>query len=165
MKKMNNKGFMLAETLIVATFLVTTLLFIYIQFNNITKTYDTSFKYNNVNGLYTAKNIIKYISTDGLENLKTSLDSDNGFIIDMTDCSSEYFNETEYCSALVNSSNIKTVLFTINNSEIINVNKIKGFIPLEQTMMDFIGYIDFEGTDGYRIIIEFNDNTYATLKI
>ena len=51
MKKKNNKGFMLVETLIVATFLVTTLLFIYVQFNNITRTYDTSFRYNTVNGL------------------------------------------------------------------------------------------------------------------
>ena len=63
MKKIDNRGFMLTETLIVATFLVTTLLFLYIQFNNVTKTYDTSFKYNTVNGLYAVNNIINYIKS------------------------------------------------------------------------------------------------------
>lgn len=161
MKKMNNKGFMLVETLIVATFLVTTLLFIYIQFNNITRTYDTSFKYNTVNGLYTTKNIIKYISTDGIDALKTGLSEDGVEYINITNCSTEYFNETDYCNILMNSANIKTVLFTKENLDSLKTT----IVSLEQTMIDFINYINYEKTTGYRIIIEFNDNTFASLKI
>ena len=161
MKKMNNRGFMLAETLIVATFLVTTLLFIYIQFNNITKTYDNSFKYNTVNGLYTAKNIIKYISTDGIDSLKTKLAQDGVEFVNITGCSNTYFTENDYCIVLMNSSNVKTVLFTEENLDILKNTTTS----LDQTIVDFIDYIDYEKTTGYRIIIEFNDNTFASLKI
>lgn len=160
MKKINNKGFMLAETLIVATFLVTTLLFIYVQFNNITKKYDNSFKYNTVNSLYITKNIINYISTDGVDRLKENVNySPNGFI-DITNCQTQYFNETNYCTVLMNSSNVKTILFTKEN-----LDGLKETTVLDQTIMDFINYIDYEAVEGYRVIIEFNDNTFASLKI
>lgn len=161
MKKMNNKGFMLIETLIVSTFLVTTLLFIYVQFNNITRTYDTSFKYNTVNGLYNTKNIIHYIKNDGFENLKSAITSEGVYYINIRDCSNTYFNETEYCSVLMNASNIKTILFTEENLSNLKNNTTN----LEQTMIDFINFINYEETTGYRIIIEFNDNTFASLKI
>lgn len=161
MKKMNNKGFMLVETLIVATFLVTTLLFIYVQFNNITRTYDTSFKYNTVNGLYTTKNIIKYISTDGIDALKEGLTQDGVEFINITDCSETYFSENNYCSILMDFSNVKTVLFTNENLESLEDNNS----GLDQTIIDFINYINYEKTPGYRIIIEFDDNTFASLKI
>lgn len=161
MKKMNNKGFMLTEVLIVATFLVTTLLFIYIQFNNITRTYDNSFKYNTVNGLYNAKNIISYISNDGIENLKNGLSQDGVEFINITDCSNAYFTETEYCSILMSSANVKTALFTNENLETL----ISTTTNLDQTLTDFINYINYEGTNEYRMVIEFNDNTFASLKI
>lgn len=161
MKKMNNKGFMLVETLIVATFLVTTLLFIYIQFNNIKRTYNNSFKYNTVNGLYTAKNIIKYISTDSIDILKTELAQDGVEFINITDCSNTYFTEENYCKILMNSSNVKTVLFTEENLDTLK----NATTSLDQTMIDFINYVDYEKTTGYRIIIEFNDNTFASIKI
>jgi len=152
---------MLVETLIVATFLVTTLLFIYVQFNNINKSYDNSFRYNTVNGLYTAKNIIKYISTDGIDRLKTAMVENDLELINITNCSNEYFTESNYCSILINSSNIKTVLFTRENLSSLKDKTTN----LDQTMVDFIEYINYEETLGYRVIIEFNDNTFATLKI
>lgn len=161
MKKMNNKGFMLTETLIVATFLVTTLLFIYIQFNNITRTYDTSFKYNTVNGMYNAKNIIQYINDDGINNLKTALNQEGIYYINMTNCSNSYFSEAEYCSILMEAANVKTVLFTNENL----TNLKNNVTELDQTLLDFINYINYENIEGYRIIIEFNDDTFATLRV
>ena len=32
-------------------------------------------------------------------------------------------------------------------------------------MIDFIRYINYEKTDGYRIIVEFKDGTFATLRV
>ena len=115
MKKMNNRGFMLSETLIVATFLVTTLLFLYVQFNKVTKTYDTSFKYNTVNGLYSTNNIINYIKNDGLNNLKVELSQDGIEFVDIASCHTDYFKEKDYCSVLIESLNIKTAIFTNEN--------------------------------------------------
>ena len=161
MKKMDNKGFMLTEVLIVATFLVTTLLFIYIQFNKITRTYETSFKYNTVNGLYNAKNIVNYILDDGFEKLKIGLAQDDVEFINITDCSNVYFSENNYCNVLMGSSNVKTILFTNEDLSVLKNMQIN----LNQTMIDFINYINYEGTNEYRIIIEFNDNTFASIKI
>lgn len=161
MKKMNNKGFMLSETLIVATFLVTVLLFLYVQFNKVTKTYDTSFKYNTVNGLYSTNNIINYIKTDGLDNLKIELLNEGIEFVNITSCHTDYFNETDYCSVLMETLNIKTAIFT--NENLTTLKSID--TGLEQTMIDFIEYIKFEEIDGYRVIIEFNDNTFASLKV
>ena len=161
MKKMNNKGFMLSETLIVATFLVTTLLFIYVQFNKITKNYDTSFKYNTVNGLYATNNIINYIKKDGISNLKKELSQEGIEYVDMTSCSTDYFSEVNYCSVLIDNLNIKTVIFTNEN-----LTKLKNTeTSLDQTIIDFINYINFKQVDGYRVIIEFNDKSLASLKI
>ena len=161
MKKMNNRGFMLSETLIVATFLVTTLLFLYIQFNKVTKTHDTSFKYNTVNGLYSTNNIIDYIKTDGLENLKIELLKEGIEFVDITSCHTDYFKEKDYCSVLIESLNIKTVIFT--NENLTTLKSIN--TGLKQTIIDFIDYIKFEETDGYRVIVEFNDDTFASLKV
>jgi len=61
----------------------------------------------------------------------------------------------------MNASNVKTVLFT-NENLVTLKNNTDG---LNQTMIDFINYINYETTTGYRIIIEFNDNTFASLKI
>ena len=161
MKKINNKGFMFVETLIVATFLVTTLLFIYVQFNKITNTYDTSFKYNTVDGLYMTKNIIKYVSNDGIDKLKLDITQDGVEFIDITNCSSTYFNNSNYCNVLIDYSNVKTILFTNEN-----LDSLKTSDPaLNQTLIDFINHINYEKTDGYRIIVEFNNNTFASLKI
>lgn len=159
MKKIDNRGFMLTETLIVATFLVTTLLFLYIQFNNVTKTYDTSFKYNTVNGLYAVNNIINYIKSDGIDTLKTSVN--NVDYIDITECPDTYFTEQNYCNILIDTLKIKTVLFTKENLTTLKNNRT----ALDQTMIDFVKFINYEEVEGYRLIIEFNDNTFASLKI
>ena len=52
MKKLNKKGFMLTETLIVATMLITILLVMYVQFKTVIRSYQQSFKYNTINNSF-----------------------------------------------------------------------------------------------------------------
>ena len=155
MKKMNNRGFMLTETLIVSTFLVSTLLFIYIQFNNINKTYEKSFKYNTVNSLYSLNNLKNYISNDGINNLKNKANSD--FFVQINDCSSDYFASSDYYRALINSLNIKTAILIDND----NIEYLDN--TLDQTILDFINEIDINLK--YSLVAEFKDNTFAYLEI
>ena len=61
MKKLNKKGFMLTETLIVATMLITILLVMYVQFKTVIRSYQQSFKYNTINNLYSLYNVKKYV--------------------------------------------------------------------------------------------------------
>ena len=44
--KKNNQGFMLVEFLVVSIFVLGTLIFLTIEFNNINKSYNRSFKYD-----------------------------------------------------------------------------------------------------------------------
>ncbi len=159
MKKMNNKGFMLTETLIVSTFLVTTLLFIYMQFNTVTNSYNTSFKYNTVNSMYALNNIADYIKTEEIDKLKNDLT--NSEYIDISKCPNTYFKETEYCQVLFETLKVKTVIFTLENLKELKSKQT----DLDQTIVDFIDYLNYDQTDGYRVIAEFNDNTFASLKV
>ena len=54
---------MLTETLIVATLLITVLLFMYVQFKNVMRSYERSFKYNTINNIYALNNAKKYIES------------------------------------------------------------------------------------------------------
>jgi len=62
MKKRNNLGFMLTETLIVSTFVTAALLYMFINFRLIYQNYNRTFSYNTVNSLYAVNQIEKYIS-------------------------------------------------------------------------------------------------------
>ena len=62
--KKRNKGFMLIETLVVSTFIISTLIYLYVQFTNLKKSYDISFRYDTIPGLYSAKEIDKFINNN-----------------------------------------------------------------------------------------------------
>ena len=52
MNKKNNKAFLLAESLIVTTFVLTVLIYLYAQFKNLMTEYKNSYRYNNVQDIY-----------------------------------------------------------------------------------------------------------------
>lgn len=164
MKKLNNKGFMLTETLIVAAFVIATLVFLYTQFRNINRSYTTSFKYNNVSELYALGSMGDYLKQNGLHIVgPASLLSDTKYI-DLTSCTDRFLSETNYCNSLVGSLNIKKIIITSEN-----LDDLKAVIDsddkLSEEMKQFIGTIHYESGADYRIIAEFTNGTFATLKI
>ena len=60
---MNNKGFLLAESLIVSTFVLTVLIFLFVQFRNIMNTNKRSYIYNSVEDIYSLGSIGDYFKT------------------------------------------------------------------------------------------------------
>jgi hypothetical protein len=62
MKKINNKGFLLAESLITATFVLTVLIYLFSQFKNLMVEYKKNYQYNNVQDIYNLGSISKYIN-------------------------------------------------------------------------------------------------------
>ena len=163
MKKNNKKGFVLAETIAVSTVVLTSLVIIYTQFISISNSYSRSFRYNNVNNLYLVNNVKAYIATDGLEKLINSLNENNYSYIDITSCDSQYFTEYIYCESLLKQSNIKTILFT--KEDITDLKNNITTTNFSEKMKEFIKYINNSKESNYRLIVEFNDDTYATLKI
>ena len=161
MKKVDNKGFMLVETLIVATLIISVLIYLFIQFQTIAKSYNTSFNYNTVDAAYGVSNIRNYILSDGYEELLNYQNTANNGYVDITNCNSEYFEETEYCLSLFDQLNVKTVLFTKNN---LSNLKSKNF-TFNEKLKSFINYIKYDNEKVYRIIVEYKNGTFGSLKI
>lgn len=160
MKKNNKKGFIMAETIAVSAVVVTILVIIYAQFSSVYNSFYKTFKYNSVNNLYLARNVKNYVANNLNENLINSLNGDT-YYVDLSSCPLAYLNNHSYCKALYEASDIETVIFTHENLDLLkeSLNEVNVF---KESMNNFIKYINYSG-DGYRIIIEFKDNTFATL--
>ena len=170
MKKLDSKGFLLTELLVTATLVSTVLIFLYTQFYTIKRSYDTSFKYNTVNGLYALSNVRSfleendiYILTQGL-NTASYIDLKTG---NLQTANTTYFNE------LMTGLNIKYLIFTNQNIDNL-INQINNGTALNsdtneyEDLKKFIKRIDFDNKDtsnNYRIIAEFNDNTFASILV
>lgn len=166
MKKNNHsKGFMLVETLIVSTFITGTLVFLFIQFRTINQGYDISFKYNTINGLYAADNVKKYLLSNGIQILSPAIEKASKKYIDLTDCTDLYLTETNYCSALLPELNIKKIIITKNDLSTL-IPLLDQDNSLEEEFKQFIRYIVYDKDAlNHRLIIQFKDDTYATITI
>lgn len=159
MKKINKKGFMMAETIVISVVVLGALILIYTQFMSINKSYQNAFMYNNVDKLYATKNVVDYLRTDGFTALTKNL---KGKYLDISDCSTTYFEEPQYCKALFDNLNIKTVIFT---HEDISILKNQANLPFTEEMKAFIKSIPLKNEKRFRLLVEFNDHTFATLLI
>lgn len=156
MKKNNNKGFILAETLIVTAFVAGVLIFLYIQFTNLNQSYEQSYVYNTVEGLYALEDVKTYIETD--TTFVNYIDSNINSLkyIDITDCT--LFTDETYCLKLFELENIKNIFITHNLVPDVD------FTDYDLKFQTFIKKINKEGIQTYRIVAEFNDSTYATVR-
>jgi len=106
-KKNSIKGFVLAETLIVSMFVAGVLIFLFIQFSNLSKNYIDSYNYNSVEDLYSLKNIRDYIENDieAWTLIKDELKKNDFF--EMTNC--ENCSNKEYCLYFLEVKEIKQI--------------------------------------------------------
>lgn len=149
-------GFMLVETLVVTIFVSGVLLFLFIQFSNLSKSYEESFKFNTVEDLYALDDIKDYIESDQevLSIIDNIISTDK--YIDITDCA--IFKNQDYCSELLKLENIKKIYVAENDIESNSINEN------DEAFKQFIFKIKPTGNHKYRLIANFNDSTYATLR-
>lgn len=184
--KKNKMGFMLVETLIVSTLVSTILVVLFVQFNNIVKNFSKDFHYNNVSELYATQNIKKFIMLDNngefYTNLKAflneSITANNDFYLKIIpNCSNNNLNayrtsDCEKFSKITEFYGVKQILFTMEYVDL----KDSDYTSLDSpNFVKFIKSINGnknikinennELTYDYRIIIEFENNRYATLKV
>lgn len=165
MKKINNQGFMMIEVLIVSTFVISVFIFFFIQFKTISDNYQVSFKYNTVNGLYAANNVKKYLMSIDRTDIETTLDE--SFYVDISNCPSQYITHVTYCQTLFEKLDIKKLYVTKQDlNSLISSIRSSSYSIFNENMKDFIEYIRFDNqVIGYRIIVEFNDQTFASIKL
>lgn len=168
MKKLNNKGFFLVETVIVATFIVSVLIFLFVQTRNINKNYQRSFSYNTVNSLYNINNVKIYLKNSaigGLDGLKTYTNASTSYYLDLTSCPSTYLTEINYCKAIFSEMKITKLIMTKENMKnLFNITLTNKPDTFDQNFYNFLKYIgSVENSSKYLLIASFEDGTYAYL--
>ena len=170
MKKLDSKGFLLTELLVTATLVSTVLIFLYTQFYTIKRSYDTSFKYNTVNGLYALSNVRSFLEENDIYILTQGLNTTS--YVDLKNDNLQTANTT-YFNELMTGLNIKYLIFTNQNIDNL-INQINNGTALNsdtneyEDLKKFIKRIDFDNKDtsnNYRIIAEFNDDTFASILV
>lgn len=157
----NNKGFAITEVLILSTVIIGILIFMYSQFKNINRSYQYSFKYDTVEGMYLANNIINYINSDNYDKLVEETTNRIEGYVDITNCDVEIFNTSSYCEALFQKSEIEKIIFTEENLTKLRNNMIN----FDNDFKTYIKQIKTTNEkNDYRIIIKYKDGTFATMR-
>ena len=161
MNRMNNRGFLLAESLVVSTFVLTILIFLFVQFRNVVTNYKTTYSYNNVESIYNLGSFSNYISTN---NIKIDTSSDKPYTIIYKDNTCQ-LNVNTFCDDMLEAMNAKLVIYTSSD-----ISNIKNYVNnnqddnISQSMRDFINKISAVKVENKgRLLAEFNDGTFATV--
>ena len=160
MKK--NSGFVLFETLVVSTLILGTLIFLFIQISTIKNSYYISFRYNTIPGLYNANVMASFLSTDGYNEMKTEIDESTYGFIDITNC--VHSSDTDLCDEIVKDMKAKTIILAQNDISTLknNLNQTE----LSTNLKKFIKRLPSTKSDErYRLIVEYNDDTFATISV
>ena len=154
MKKEKKQGFVLLETLVVTIFVSSVLLFLFVQFNSLSKKYEESYDYNNVEKIYSLRNISNLILSD--QSLYEKIGSDKNDYINLSDCS--LFTDVNYCKKVFNYEIIDKIYVTKNTFE----KEI--FMDTDDDFYNFISKISPKGVEKYRLIAKFTDGEFATIR-
>lgn len=156
MKKNKNKGFMLAETLVVTTFVAGILLFTTIQFINLSNGYNENYKYNTVEAMYALNTVKNYILDDSkaLDFINNNVTSTN--YVNLKSC--DMFASEIRCQKLLELEGISEIIIATNKFD---KDKI---VTYDDEFKNFISKIKKEGTQKYRLIAKFENSVYATVR-
>lgn len=159
MKKKNNTGFALLETLVVTIFVSGVLIFLYIQFTKLDNMYKKSYTYNTVEGLYALEDIRDMLLLDNstMNYIKENINSN--IYIDLKNCEIMSSSEIKrFCLQIMEFENIKDIFITTNK---FSKEKIIGY---DEEFKNFINLISSKGEQAYRLVASFNNSTYATVR-
>ena len=167
MKKMNNKGFLLVETLVVATFCLTVLVLLFLQFKNLIISYNNSYNYNTVEGVYNLDTVKKYLIKNDTLGLKTKLSDSTPYVIlySNNNCNNNLgLTDINWCNTIAQTGNFKTILYTTSDVKNLKdyVNNNQNIEDISEDMRNFIKMIESKDNRN-RLIAEYNDGTFATI--
>ena len=155
----NNKGFVLLETLITSTVVATVLIYLFVQTNNLKASYDSSFRYNDVDDLYRLSSIKDYINSLTVEERQVLKDNIESKSLILISANGDTYDNIELLDNQINrlkNLDIKNLVITTSDIDNIDTNDLDG------NLKKFIKRID-NNSDNYRLIAEFNNDNCATL--
>ena len=149
MKKDNQKGFVLAETFMVSTFVLGVLVVLFLQIKTVINGYNRSFTYNTVTGIYNIREIKKYIQNNDYLTILSNVDNNSYVILNSS------YDNNRYAD-IFKASNVKTLVISKGN-----LTKLKENQSLSSRFQKYIKTL--ASSNGYQFIIEFNDDTFAAI--
>lgn len=166
MKKNNRMGFMLIETLLVSTFVLGVLTYLYVQFSALKRNYDDDFKYDTVPGLYGVRNINQYITRqNGYSTLQTSVNATYGYVGFVGDEICAMMSGTS-CTELIGDLGAENIYFVKDTVFKNHITTDLAIFETDDELYRFCKKIGFSDADtDYHLIVKYNDNTYATMSI
>ena len=162
MKKNNNKGFMLTETLVVSTLIVSILIYLYLQFTNVYNNYQNSFIYNTPDALYNCNNIKTFLINDNIENIIKNENLTNNYYVDLKTYTN--YNENNYKTTLFSFLDVNEVILTKDN--LTDIKNNLGSLNFSVGLKNFIKYTKSTGEENvYRLFVSYNNGTYASINL
>jgi hypothetical protein len=191
MKKFNNKGQVLIETLVTSVMIVGVLVYVFIQLRSVASNYNKTSHYNSVNALYAADSFRAFLFKDNfygadgtgttsglLYYYRNKSNSATDHYLDLSDCcgggkcdsttgddSTNGIINTGYCQSLLSDLKIKQVIMTMENTSTL-ISSVDNVSILDDGFKTFIKYQKYDSEDGvYRIFIETTDGDFASVKL
>lgn len=176
----NNKGFALVETLLVSVFILTTLIFLFVQFRSVKQSFDESFNYDTVSGMYAASNFANFLKEENFSMFTDALNNEcsgeegctRKYYVELTSCSPELFAEPTYCHRLKENLGIDQIFFSRENlNGLLNYLKSEDYMndenpDISRTTKNYLETVAYdEESIRYRVILTFYDGTYASLGV
>ncbi|MBR3198615.1 MAG: BspA family leucine-rich repeat surface protein [Bacilli bacterium] len=166
MSKRNNKGFLLAESLIVSTFVLTVLIFLFIQFRSIMISNKRTYIYNSIEDIYTLGSISDYYKNNlnELDAIKNQLQPEgqpaNPYIYIYKKAEANSLCSGA-CNEMATAGKFEYIIYT--NS---NISNIKTALNDEniQDLKTFIKKIDAQTVEGMgRLIGKLENGHFVTV--
>lgn len=158
--KKNNKGFMLAETIIVTVIVATIMVSLYVAFNKVYSAYTLKNKYTDIDLLYAANAVQDYL-IDNLTLNDIVKDITNEYDpVDLKD--PDKLNDT-YCTNIFTNYHIEHMYMIKLGSDPKASNITDKLTTLNQTFIDYINYLETSGklkeaANKYIFLLEAKEN-------
>lgn len=159
--KKNNQGFTLIETLLVSTFVIGILVYLFVQFSNIKKNYDISFERDTIPGLYYVQNIESYLENVDISRITTKLATNDYVEIESCDF---MITSASYCRKLMELANVKKTIVVTTDLKGFQERLQKTTNPFSETMYQYILSLSPPKIEVNRLIVEFTNGTVASLQ-
>lgn len=145
--KINNKGFMMAEVVVVSAIICSVLVVLYTGVNRVSKAYEIRNSYYDINALYMAEKANLFLIKN--DNINTLITNKNSTKIENTDLNEiiKIYKETEKSTT--------NIYFSLYGET--NINNLKQQEQVNQTFKDFINYLS-----GH---LDLNDKSYTYVLI
>lgn len=150
--KLNNRGFMMAEVVVVSVIICTVLVTLYTSLIRINEAYDTRNKYYDINTLYFTEEVNYNLIASGYIN--SLLSNGNSVMVNLNNESINLGDIKSFYS--YNDSGSIKMYFSLYNSE--KVGKLSGLSEVSNTFKDYIkyakGHFDYTENYNYMLITE-----------